>query len=415
MEYTMKIKYTIPVMVSTAVLLAACGGGGSSVTTSSMPNTLSKPSYKLTGTVPGTLIEAFCEDGSHYSVNSESNGTNQHPFTLELPNDLSCRLVMTTNENDPNNKVVTPIRFVNSAGASSIAFSSNQDIDLAFVDLPLTREEMHSDQNNDGVEDTPKDISLDSAVSEALNIIIVGVDALDDDKDGIINVFEDDDGDHISNMDDDDDDGDGILDIEDNDHNNDGVDDNDTDNDGITNDNDVDDDNDGIKDEEDSDDDNDGIVDEEDADHEVNNPAVTEDSTESENSTDDDSTNYEDARDHDDDDDDDHEGDSQNNDDENDHEEDGNGGQTPSGPVVTTPSAGRLLASQCSQCHGTDSNPFKGFDNLLGENISGELLEMQRKNKNELMHLQAKGYSREQISLMADYFRNLSGNRGGNK
>ncbi len=104
----MKITHTIPVMVSTAVLLAACGGG--SDTASSLT---SKSSFSLSGTVPGTLIEAFCEDGSYYSINSDNNGTTEHPFALKLPTDLSCRLVMTTNEDDPSNKVVTAIKFVN--------------------------------------------------------------------------------------------------------------------------------------------------------------------------------------------------------------------------------------------------------------------------------------------------------------
>ena len=225
----MKIKYTIPIMVSTAVLLASCGGGGSTPTTTSPPDTEintgtnASTNYKLTGTVPGTLIEAFCDDGSYYSVNSEINSTNKHPFTLELPIDLSCRLVMTTNENDPANKVVTPIKFVNNTGVSSIAFSADKDINLNHIDLPMNRSEMHSDANQDGVEDTPKEVSLDSTASSKIKIIVSGIDPLDNDNDGIINIFEDNDGDGINNHDDEDDDGDGILDINDNDQNNDGT------------------------------------------------------------------------------------------------------------------------------------------------------------------------------------------------
>jgi hypothetical protein len=46
----------------TASMLSACGGGGSSTAVSSVETS------NLTGTVPGTLIEAFCTDGSYYAV-----------------------------------------------------------------------------------------------------------------------------------------------------------------------------------------------------------------------------------------------------------------------------------------------------------------------------------------------------------
>lgn len=333
----MKTKYTIPVMVSTAVLLAACGGGSdpaSSLTT--------KSSFNLTGTVPGTLIEAFCEDGSYYSVNSDDNGTTQHPFILKLPTDQSCRLVMTTNEDDLDNKVITPIKFTNKDGVTSIAFMGTEDINLDHIDLALSRGEMSSDTNGDGVEDEPKEVLVDGS---SVEVIDEADDPLDDDDDGIINVYEDDDGDGINNHDDDDDDNDGVKDKDDSDN------DDDHDGDGIDDVDDVDDDNDGIEDEEDDDDDNDGIKDEVDGD---SNPTV-----------------------------------------------------------VTTPSAGRLLSSQCAQCHRTDANPNKGFEDLIGEEIYGDLVEMKRENKLELMHRQAKGYNEEQIILMDDYFNNLSENKGG--
>ena len=332
----MKTKYTIPVMVSTAVLLAACGGGS---TVASSPTT--KASFNLTGTVPGTLIEAFCEDGSYYSVSSDDNGTTEHPFVLTIPMDLSCRLVMTTNEDDPDNKVITPIKFINKDGVTSIAFSGTDDTDLGHVDLALDRSEMSSDTNGDGVEDTPKDVNLEDS---SLEVHDEPDDPLDDDDDDIIDVYEDDDGDGINNHDDDDDDNDGVKDEDDSDN------DDDHDGDGIDDIDDIDDDNDGIEDDDDDDDDNDGIKDEVDGDS---------------NST-----------------------------------------------VVTTPSAGRLLASQCSQCHGTDANPDNGFEDLIGEEIYGDLVEMIRENKLELMHLQANGYNEEQIILMDDYFNNLSNTKG---
>lgn len=344
----MKKRYTISTMVSAAVVLAACGGGGGTASTSNLTSA-SKPTVNITGTVPGTLIEAFCEDGSYHAVNSENNSSGKHPFILKIPTNLSCRLVMTTNDNDPVNKVITPIKFVSSNGTSSIVFSASDDVDLAYVDLALSRDQMYADANQDGVEDVPLEVSLDAATSEAMDVVEKETDPLDKDSDGIIDAYEDDDHDKLPNYADDDDDGDGIKDVDDDDHD--------------------DADSDGIKDQQDIDDDNNGIED--------------------------------DAEDHD------------NDGNDNDHDNNNDGGVITNPGVVNTPSAGRLLASQCAQCHRTDANPNKGFEDLIGEEIYGDLVEMKRESKRELMHLQAKGYSDAQIRLIDDYFNNLSAKKGG--
>lgn len=325
-------------MVSTTIFLTACGGSGESTSTVSSQ-------YNLSGTVPGTLIEAFCDNGSYYKVNSEHNGTDKHPFVLKLPTNVSCRVLMTTNEHDSKNNVVTPIKVSTKQGAG-IAFKSDDDLDLGHVDLALSRASMKADSNKDGVEDEPTEVQLEG---ESLEIMEAD-DPLDDDNDGIINVYEDDDGDGINNHDDDDDDNDGVLDVDDSDN------DDDHDGDGIDDTEDEDDDNDGIDDDNDKDDDNDGIEDQK-------SEKEKEDSTNSDT-------------------------------------------------VITTPSAGRLLASQCAQCHRTDANPDKGFEDLIGEEIYGDLVEMIRENKPELMHLQANGYNEEQIRLMDEYFNNLSETKG---
>ncbi|OOY43623.1 hypothetical protein BOV92_10785, partial [Solemya velum gill symbiont] len=55
---------------SISALLTACGsGGGGGTTTPPAPST----SFTLSGTVPGTLIEAFCDDGSYYSTTSDDS------------------------------------------------------------------------------------------------------------------------------------------------------------------------------------------------------------------------------------------------------------------------------------------------------------------------------------------------------
>jgi cytochrome c553 len=67
---------------------------------------------------------------------------------------------------------------------------------------------------------------------------------------------------------------------------------------------------------------------------------------------------------------------------------------------------GRLLASNCFQCHGTDGRG--GFDKLTGESASeiyNELREMRAENKpGNIMNRHAAGYTDAQLKLIAEYF-----------
>ena len=67
---------------------------------------------------------------------------------------------------------------------------------------------------------------------------------------------------------------------------------------------------------------------------------------------------------------------------------------------------GRLLASNCFQCHGTDGRG--GFDKLAGKSSSEivkELKEMRAENKpGEIMNRHAAGYTDAQLKLIGDYF-----------
>jgi sulfide dehydrogenase cytochrome subunit len=87
-----------------------------------------------------------------------------------------------------------------------------------------------------------------------------------------------------------------------------------------------------------------------------------------------------------------------------------NTGNNTNNIVITTLSEGRLLASQCAQCHGTDGVSISNIDSLAGEGdeVIEEMLEMQNENDNKVMHLQAKGYNNAQIMEIARYFSNLS-------
>lgn len=83
--------------------------------------------------------------------------------------------------------------------------------------------------------------------------------------------------------------------------------------------------------------------------------------------------------------------------------------------VEAAPPAGRLLASQCAQCHGTNGRAVGDIDSLSGESaqeIYEEVLEMKySSDTDDIMHRQAKGYTDAQIRLIADYYGSL--NTGG--
>jgi hypothetical protein len=375
----MKTVSKLSLVAAVSAVLSACGGSGSG-SSSFLPGTAG---FTITGTVPGTLIEAFCDDGSYHVVASTKNATGRHPFELELPDSLACRIVMITNEDDPADKVVTPIKMIKQNGQGGIAISAKGElIDLGHVNLAMNRLEMLKDANGDGVEDVPREVILDDDASGVIEIHNGGNDALDKDNDGIIEVYEDDDGDGISNHDDDDDDDDGIRDeLDDRDD--------DFDDDGITNDKDVDDDNDGIEDEADSDDDNDGIDDETDSDDD--NDGISDDQEDEDSGEDSDG--------------------------EGDGEADDDGDEGDEGGVVTPvdpgePTPGRLLASQCAQCHGTDGRSVSDIDSLLGEGseLAEEMLEMKHStDRDDIMNLQAAGYTDEQIQQISDYFASLPG------
>ena len=80
--------------------------------------------------------------------------------------------------------------------------------------------------------------------------------------------------------------------------------------------------------------------------------------------------------------------------------------------AAAAPPAGRLLAAQCAQCHGTNGNG-RGFDDLSSESASelyNELSEMKYRTRIEsIMDRQARGYTDAQLRAIADYFASLPG------
>ena len=66
---------------------------------------------------------------------------------------------------------------------------------------------------------------------------------------------------------------------------------------------------------------------------------------------------------------------------------------------------GRLLASQCAGCHGTDGYSKSKWDSIANED---ELLEEFREfSSSHIMGVQAKGYSNEEVILIQNYFLKL--------
>ena len=81
------------------------------------------------------------------------------------------------------------------------------------------------------------------------------------------------------------------------------------------------------------------------------------------------------------------------------------------------PPAGRLLASQCFQCHTNTAGKSGGFESITGKNaaeIIKEMREMKAKAKpGDIMERHSKGYTDEQILQIAAYLATLPKNKGG--
>ncbi len=74
------------------------------------------------------------------------------------------------------------------------------------------------------------------------------------------------------------------------------------------------------------------------------------------------------------------------------------------------PNLGRNLAATCANCHGTNGKavPGSGIDSLAGESkakLLQKLADFKSGDKPaSIMHQITKGYTDEQLNLIADYF-----------
>lgn len=87
--------------------------------------------------------------------------------------------------------------------------------------------------------------------------------------------------------------------------------------------------------------------------------------------------------------------------------------------VSAEPPKGRLLASQCFQCHGTNGQAVGGFESISGKSareLFEELSEMSKRRPEGIMDLQARGYTPDQLRQISEYLATLprSGNDDNN-
>jgi sulfide dehydrogenase cytochrome subunit len=76
------------------------------------------------------------------------------------------------------------------------------------------------------------------------------------------------------------------------------------------------------------------------------------------------------------------------------------------------PNAGRNLAANCSTCHGTNGNSVQGVPPSLAGRDRVELYQTLKefqsgKRPATIMHQQAKGYTDQQLELIAGYLASL--------
>jgi len=178
----MKTVTTITISI-VATFFVACGGGGSDATS------ITSEKATITGTVPGTLIESFCKDGSYNKVNSIQNGTTKHPFSISVPKNTACSLVMTTNENNATNRVISPIKFTKN-GTTGKTLSISTDINLGNVPLATSYTNVSGlDGNSDHVLDSGFELEVDGNKSE--EVANTSISYYDKDQDGLVDVYQD--------------------------------------------------------------------------------------------------------------------------------------------------------------------------------------------------------------------------------
>lgn len=161
------------------LLLAGCGSSSGLLADGGIIGTGS-----IIGTVPGTVIEAYGDNGEYFETFSENNNTDNHPFRLQVEAGLGLYLVMTINQGTPD-EIVMPIAFPgNKAGEvfARIVLREGQEIDLGHIalykncsDVPVA-----IDPDLDCVLDSPFILDEDQGARNPLREMDVDEDGIDD-------------------------------------------------------------------------------------------------------------------------------------------------------------------------------------------------------------------------------------------
>lgn len=163
------------------ILQSACGSDGGS-------GSASLTGASVSGTVPGTVIEAYGDNGSYYAAKSNDDGTAAHPFTLGVPAHMGFHMAMVTGEGTPD-EVVTPIGFRDSSGKvrTRLMLDHGEQIELGHVPLHMSRNEAADDDlDDDGVLDQPlvlDDVGAGNPLSQS-DVDDDGINDWDDDDHG---------------------------------------------------------------------------------------------------------------------------------------------------------------------------------------------------------------------------------------
>lgn len=78
--------------------------------------------------------------------------------------------------------------------------------------------------------------------------------------------------------------------------------------------------------------------------------------------------------------------------------------------LPAAPPQGQLLASMCYQCHGTNGQAVSGFESITGKSASDmykTLLELSQRRPENIMDLQARAFTPEQLRQIANYLATL--------
>jgi len=134
---------------SSLLLLAGCGGSGGLLADGGIIGT-----GTIIGTVPGTIIEAYGDNGDYKETFSKivNPGSDRHPFLLQLEAGVGYYLVMIINEGTEN-EIVMPIAFPgNNPGEvfARIILREGEVIDLGHIPLYMDCSEVSFEDDIDG-------------------------------------------------------------------------------------------------------------------------------------------------------------------------------------------------------------------------------------------------------------------------